>query len=140
MRRAVLDTNVFVSGLLNPAGPPGALLNAISSGDLTPVYSDPVFEEYVEVLLRPELRLDPHPVLELLLLLGQTGERVAPPADILGSLSADAFPDADDRPFYAAALAGACPLVTGNLRHYPKRGPVEVLAPARAVERLARMR
>ena len=137
MRRAVLDTNVLVSGLLSPAGAPGVLLNAISSGGLTPVYSDPVFEEYVEVLLRPSLRLDSHPVLELLLLLGHIGAHVTPPRDILDPLPAAAFPDLDDRPFYAAALAAGCPLVTGNLRHYPKQGPVEVLAPARAVERLA---
>jgi putative PIN family toxin of toxin-antitoxin system len=136
----VLDTNVLVSGLLSPAGPPGVLLNAISSGGLTPVYSDPVFEEYAEVLLRPSLRLDPRPVLELLLLLGQVGAHVMPSRDILDPLPAGAFPDIDDRPFYAAALAAGCQLVTGNLRHYPKRGPVEVLAPARAVERLASVR
>lgn len=137
MHRAVLDTNVLVSGLLTPAGPPGRLLNAIATGGLTPVYSDPVFEEYVEVLVRPSLRLDSSAVLELLLLFGEIGEPVQPAPLTLSGLSAADFPDPDDLPFYTTALAAGCPLVTGNLKHFPNPGPVEVLTPAQAVKRLS---
>lgn len=133
MNRAVLDTNVLVSGLLNPGGPPGILLNEIAASGFTPVYSDPIFEEYAEVLLRPSLRLEPRAVLELLLLLGEVGEHTSPTPDILFEISHVGFPDVDDAPFYAAALAARCPLVTGNLKHYPKRGSVEVLSPAEVV-------
>lgn len=136
MRRAVLDTNVLVSGLLNPAGPPGALVDAISRGELTPVHSEAIFREYAEVCLRPELRLDHQTAFELLLLIGRIGIHLAPPDDILDCFPRTAFPDPDDRPFYAAALAATCPLVTGNIKHFPQHGPVEVLRPARAVERL----
>lgn len=34
MRRVVLDPGVIVSGLLNPNGPPGRLLDAWVDGDL----------------------------------------------------------------------------------------------------------
>ena len=137
MNRAVLDTNVLVSGLLNPRGSPGKLLNEIAANNLTAVYSDPIFEEYAEVLVRPSLRLAPRAVLELLLLFGEVGEYIPPSQNILSEISHMDFPDADDMPFYAAALAARCPLVTGNLKHYPKRSPVEVLSPAQAVKRWA---
>lgn len=136
MLRAVLDTNVLVSGLLSPRGPPAALLDAVAKGILTPVYSDPIFEEYVEVLMRPALRLKEQAVLELLLLFGEVGEYVTPPPSASSELSLTDFPDADDIPFYAAALAGGCPLITGNLKHYPKSGPAEIINPAQAVKQL----
>jgi putative PIN family toxin of toxin-antitoxin system len=129
MNRAVLDTNVLVSGLLSPGGPPATLLDEIAAGNLTPVYSDPIFEEYAEVLLRPALRLDPDAVLELLLLFGEVAEYISPGNDTLYGVDHSDFPDMDDLPFYAAALAAHCPLVTGNRKHFPDSGPVEVLNP-----------
>ena len=134
MNRAVLDTNVLVSGLLSPSGPPAALLDEIATGNLTPVYSDPIFEEYVEVLVRPALGLDPPAVLELLLLFAEVAEHVSPDREVLSEITLTDFPDPDDLPFYAAAFAAHCPLVTGNLRHYPGGGPVEVLTPAESIK------
>lgn len=136
MLRAVLDTNVLVSGLLSPRGPPAAVLDAVANGSLTPVYSDPIFEEYVEVLMRPALRLKEQAVLELLLLFGEVGEYVTQLPSTSSELSLTDFPDADDIPFYAAALAAGCPLVTGNLKHYPKSRSVDVINPAQAAKRL----
>ncbi|MDN5850477.1 MAG: putative toxin-antitoxin system toxin component, PIN family, partial [Nitrococcus sp.] len=78
MKRAVLDTNVLVSGLLSPHGPPAALLNKVAADNLSPVYSDPIFEEYAEVLIRPCLHLDPDAVLRWLALFGDVAEYVSP--------------------------------------------------------------
>lgn len=130
VKRAVLDTNVLVSGLLSPHGPPAALLNEIAADNLTPVYSDPIFEEYAEVLIRPSLHLDPDAVLRLLALFGDVAEYVSPSNDCLAGIDPAEFPDLDDLPFYAAALAAHCPLVTGNRKHFPNNGPVPVLSPA----------
>ena len=56
--KAVLDTNVLVSGLLSHAGPPGKLIDAIETGLLVPVFSEPILFEYLEVLLRPKFRFE----------------------------------------------------------------------------------
>jgi len=132
--RAVLDTNVLVSGSLSPGGPPAALLDEIAPGNLTPVYSDPIFEEYAEVLIRPALRLDSDGVLELLFLFGEVAEHISPGSDTLAGINHADFPDPGDMPIYAAALAAHCPLVTGNRKHFPDSGPVDVLTPADFVQ------
>jgi len=54
--RAVLDTNVFVSGLINPKGPPAAILRALRSKRFVLVSSPPINEEIIEVLNRPYIR------------------------------------------------------------------------------------
>jgi hypothetical protein len=54
--RAVLDTNVIVSGLISPQGFPAAILKAFRSGRFTLLSSPPVNEEIIEVLNRPRIR------------------------------------------------------------------------------------
>jgi len=49
-----------------------------------------------------------------------------------GRTHSQKLPDPDDAPFLECAAALEVPLVTGNLRHYPKSAArdVEVLSPA----------
>ncbi|AEG15358.1 protein of unknown function DUF132 [Desulfofundulus kuznetsovii DSM 6115] len=51
--RVVLDTNVIISGILIPNGPPGMIADFWAKGKLTVVISQSLLEEYLEVLLRP---------------------------------------------------------------------------------------
>ncbi|NHM28200.1 putative toxin-antitoxin system toxin component, PIN family [Desulfofundulus sp. TPOSR] len=51
--RVVLDTNVVISGILIPNGPPGMIVDFWAKGKLTVVISQSLLEEYLEVLLRP---------------------------------------------------------------------------------------
>ena len=131
----VLDTNVLVSGLLSPHGPPGRLIDAIFSGHLRLALDDRIEGEYLEVLSRPKFRI-------------AAAERTAILAEIrLHEYPATApfplsakLPDAADRMFLEVAAATAEKvLVTGNTRHFPTRtlGPVTVLTPRAAWERLA---
>jgi len=129
--KAVLDTNVLVSGLLSPDGPPGKLISAIETGLLIPVFSEPILFEYLDVLLRPKLELDWKMVSELMEAFYLSGALV----DEL-EIDPEEFADPDDAPFYAAALAAQCLLITGNLKHFPRHGPVKVLSPRRALELL----
>jgi putative toxin-antitoxin system toxin component, PIN family len=130
--KAVVDTNVLVSGLLSGHGPPGKLINAIETGLLIPVFSEPILFEYLDVLLRPGLKLERGMVSELMEIFYLLGDLV----DVL-DLDTEEFTDKDDVPFYAAAMATQCPLITGNLKHFPRHGPVKVLSPRRALELLA---
>ena len=48
--RLVIDTNVFVSGLISASGAPARILNAIRLNRAIHVVSDPIVEEYLRVL------------------------------------------------------------------------------------------
>ena len=56
MLRAVLDTNVFASSLLNKTGAPARLLGAWQSGDYLLVISPPIIAEIKGVLELPRIR------------------------------------------------------------------------------------
>jgi predicted nucleic acid-binding protein len=87
--------------------------------------------EYDEVLGRPMFQL---PSAEVELVLAAIRARSfwaeAAPAHRLRSL-----PDPDDAPFLECALAAGAPLVTGNLRHFPKSAArdITVITPAQFV-------
>ena len=52
MIRAVIDTNVLVSGLLSPRGNEALILLAIHHGLVRPCFSQDILEEYAAVLAR----------------------------------------------------------------------------------------
>ena len=112
----VLDTNVLVSAFLNPRSNAARILRLIIQGDISIVVNEPILTEYYEVLKRPKFELsqeDVQIVLDYILSIGIH-------APTLGkSIS---LPDRDDEPFLEAALATrADALVTGNIKHFPKK-------------------
>lgn len=113
--RAVLDTNVLVAGLLNASGPPGWIVEAVLAGEVEPVFDSSIRSEYEEVLARRELSLSPARVTLLLETLDRFGLQVTVPP------WSATLPDPDDAPFLAVAAWLDCPLVTGNLKHFPAR-------------------
>jgi uncharacterized protein len=126
----VVDTNVLVSALLRPSGPPGVVLDLVLARRVRLALDDRIFAEYAEVLGRPEFRFPRAAVAELLEYLWRSAERVRAPA-----LSV-VLPDPDDVMFVevgVAALAQA--LVTGNVRHFPaaQRWGLHVVTPRDAV-------
>ena len=129
--RAVVDTNILVSALLRPSGPPGAVAQAIRHGVLQPVVCAEIIEEYVDVLHRLRLDLEPHKVDELIALIEAQAQWVRVPP----YLPAKNLPDPDDWPFVAAALAAICPVITGNMRHFPKTLGVKSMTAREWVER-----
>jgi uncharacterized protein len=126
--RIVLDTNVLVSGLLSPAGPPGRIVDLVAAARVALLFDDRMLSEYREVLARPRLRIDPAGAAAVLDLIVHEGLYVpAAPLDV-------ELPDRDDLPFLEVAVSAAAEaLVTGNERHFqPKRGEhgVRVRSPA----------
>jgi len=129
--QVVVDTNVLVSGFLNPHGAPGRLVEWMRDGVVTPGLDDRILAEYREVLLRPEFGLPPEDVRLVLssVVAHAVWARVDPEhADF-------DLPDPDDAMFAECAAALACPLVTGNLRHFPRTRmqSVKILRPAEFV-------
>lgn len=129
----VVDTNVLVSGLLNPRGAPGRIVDLVVTGDIGLVVDDRILDEYSEVLGRREFGFDGKDVDTLLAAVEATAVHVqcVPLAARL--------PDPDDEPFLEAALAAkADALVTGNLRHFPTplRASIAVFSPSEFLARL----
>lgn len=133
MRLWVIDTNVVVSGLLNPHGPSARVLDAVLDGRVKLVYDARILAEYRDVLRRPRLKLAPAKIAAFLT--GLQSQMIVTPSTL-----SVAGPDADDIVFVEAALATTDrTIVTGNLAHYPPEilHGVRVLTPAQAAAELA---
>jgi hypothetical protein len=110
--RAVLDANVFVSGILSPKGTPARLLRALRDGDFDLVTSQVINEEILSVLERPRIR-DRYrlrgEVFDVAAILFGAAAVLADPKPVRGS------PDPDDDKYLAAAVDGRADyLVTGD--------------------------
>jgi len=129
----VLDTNVLVSGLLSPNGPPGRLLDAILSRRLKIAFDDRILQEYREVLARPVFHFKPADVAAFWEILPYQQHLVAMP---VAGLQAS---DAEDTKFLEVAFTTDSKiLVSGNERHFPAEtcGGVRVISPREAFELL----
>jgi putative PIN family toxin of toxin-antitoxin system len=137
--RVVLDSNVWVSGLIRPQGAPGRVLAALRAGALDAVASWALAEEIVEVLRRPKLArygLSEHDVRETLVLLAP----LLPSVDVEVTIR-----DRDDIPVVASAVAGQVEaIVTGDahllddpdLRDWLAARGIDVLSPGELLARL----
>jgi putative PIN family toxin of toxin-antitoxin system len=128
--RIVLDTNVLVSGLLNPDGSPGRIVDLFLAGEINLVLDDRILAEYREVLHRPKFGFEAEDVSELLDLIDAESVRVAaPPLGI-------ELTDPRDLPFVEVA-GDAISLVTGNARHFklPAKAQVTVESPVEFIGR-----
>jgi putative PIN family toxin of toxin-antitoxin system len=106
----VVDTSVWVSALLNPAGPPGRILRAVQAGLIQVVVADFLLTELEVVLIRPRIRrrfTDPDDAERLLSLLRTSGRFVVTTGGV--RLCRDRK---DDRVVETAIVGGAAYLVS----------------------------
>jgi putative PIN family toxin of toxin-antitoxin system len=114
--RAVLDTNIVVSGLLKPQGNERMVLALALSRKFVALVSTPIWNEYEAVLRRPELKLRREEVDKALTELRKSAEFIEPTRTLTVS------PDGADNRFLECATAGKADyIVTGNKRHFPAR-------------------
>ena len=128
--KIVLDTNVLVSGLLSPYGPPAEVVGMVVGGAVTLCVDARILVEYEQVLARPRFGFGQDAVDSLIGFVEFESLHVA------ATPWTEPLPDPDDAPFLEVAIAGgaAC-LVTGNVVHFPEhaRGGVLVRTPAEFV-------
>lgn len=137
--RVVVDTNVWISGLIVPDGPPGQVLRAMRDRRFELVVSWQLAEELADVLRRPRLHrygIDQSDIEDVF--------RLMTPA--LPTTDVDVpIRDPADAPVVAAALAGAAEaIVTGDadfldddaLRFWLETHSVRVLSPRELLEEL----
>jgi putative PIN family toxin of toxin-antitoxin system len=131
--RAVIDTNVLVSGLLSPAGNEAMILLAIHHRMVRVCLSEPIMTEYRAVLARPKFRFPAEEIEDLLNMLLSNGELISAGASSIAS------PDPGDTKFLQCAHAGRADfIVTGNKRDFPDPayGPAHVVSAGELLERL----
>lgn len=120
----MVDTNVWVSAVLNPTGPPAAVLNAFANGEFEVVTSEPLLAELRRVLNRPRLvrryQITASDADELVALIRMRAEIVVPP----GILRLCRDPD-DDAVIETAVVGRADLVVT---RDDDLKGAPEVIA------------
>jgi predicted nucleic acid-binding protein len=130
---------VLVSALITPNSTPARLIEEIRCGSLTPVVSPAVLAEYEAVLRRPRFDFPTDCVDDLLTDMTGLGLLARPEP-----IAALRLPDPADAPFIprgfplviALARHAGCPIVTGNVCHFPKHAGVEVLTPAECLARI----
>lgn len=127
--RIVLDTNVLVSALLKPGSAPARLVEEFlldTAGQTLSVLVDArILDEYREVLAREKFGFEPALVDDLLAAIEAVAIFIEDPLPV-----GAAGTPADDRPFLEVAVAGeAKVIVTGNKRHFPETGSIEVRSP-----------
>lgn len=117
---AVFDTNVIVSALLSKKEDSATVLviQKMLAGDIIPVYSNSISNEYREVLHRKKFHFDPGTVDYFISAVEKIGILVDPtPLDIT-------LPDMKDLPFYEVVMDTReedAYLVTGNMKHFPSK-------------------
>ena len=115
----VLDTNVLVSALLtsNPFSPTAQIVEFLYKGILNPLYNEKILSEYKDVLNRKKFKFDSKLVDELVNTIEALG------LNIKDTFQTDeVFPDPDDVVFYEVMMSiEDSYLVTGNLKHFPRK-------------------
>jgi putative PIN family toxin of toxin-antitoxin system len=111
--KVVLDTNVVVSATLKPAGLERVSLVFALTAPACLYVSPDIMDEYERVLSKPQLKLSPSRIGEVMRLLRSRAVLVRP------SQQLQVTPDPDDNVFLECAdEARADYLVTGNKRHF----------------------
>ena len=116
---AVFDTNVLISSLLTKRTDTATakVVDAISSGDIIPLYNQEILSEYNEVLHRKKFSFSEERIQKILLMIRQFGLVVNP------SPTGEILVDMDDLVFYEIVMEKRddnAYLITGNIRHFPK--------------------
>lgn len=116
---AVIDTNVLVSALFSkhPDSATVQIIEKIYTGEIVPLYSDGILEEYEEVLCRPKFHFSVSMIHTLIGSIKTNGISVNP------SPTGAELPDMDDLVFYEVVMEkrpDSAYLITGNIRHFPK--------------------
>lgn len=112
----VLDTNVVVSANLSDEGLEALVVSLALNQKIQLYVSEPILQEYEQVLRYPRLKFDTVKVARFLARLRRVSVLIRP------TVTVSASPDeADNRFLECADVARADFLVTGNKKHFPKR-------------------
>lgn len=117
--KAVVDTNVIVSAMLNANGTPAKVLSLILNGKVKILYDNRIIFEYIEVLSRSEFGFNIEVINTMMDFFRHEGEFIT--AEYIKAK----FNDETDKKFYEVHKSGRADyLITGNIKHFPKEKTV----------------
>jgi len=112
--KAVVDTNVIVSALINANGTPAKILSLILNGKIKILYDNRILFEYIDVLSRKEFGFNIDVINDMMEFFKYEGDFIN--ADHLNIK----FSDQTDEKFYEVYKSGKVHyLITGNKKHFP---------------------
>lgn len=128
---AVVDTNVLVSALLKEGSIPYQIIEYIRLKKIIPLFNEDIITEYIEVLVRNKFGLTEEQVKNTIALFLDHGLEIEP-VEI-----DEFFSDNDDKIFYQIVMSARqsgedSKLVTGNIKHFPRKE--FVVTPAEMME------
>jgi hypothetical protein len=139
MLRAVIDTNVIVSGVLSKKGAPARLLDAWSERRFNLVISEAILAEVQRVLSEPRLKqvfcIPDGRIARLVETLREDGTLVPGSAAVHGAVLADP----SDEKFLAAALDGGADMLVSGDKHLLALGSFQgmvILTPRQFLDQL----
>ena len=110
--KVVLDTNVWVSGLLFPGGPPDRIVRAILTGQINNGISPDILTELRRILLQKFKVAEG--VSQGLIHLSTEASTLVYPTERIGVIKSD---PADNRILECAVTFGADMIITGDTKH-----------------------
>lgn len=125
----VIDTNVFISGLINSKGIPAKIISLLFNERITLFYDNRILQEYIAVLNRDKF--------------GFTAEMINPLLDYIKHeaqfVTADPittpFNDENDKMFLEVAESASVDyLITGNTKHFPEN--TMIVTPKEFIDKL----
>jgi putative PIN family toxin of toxin-antitoxin system len=117
--KAVVDTNVIVSALMNTHGTPAKILSLILNGNVKTLYDNRIIFEYNDVLSRNEFGFPKEIINDLINYFKRDGEFVN------SEYLKIKFSDEADKKFYEVYKTGKAEyLITGNLKRFPKEDAI----------------
>ena len=126
--KVVLDTNVIISGLLFPGGPPDRIVRAVLTGRLQNATSPDLLTE-LRRIFKTKFNLSDEKLESLVRLVSENSELTYPTE----RLKAVANDETDNRVIECAVTARADFVVTGDQKHLLKLGrfgSIVILSPA----------
>ncbi|MBC8184811.1 putative toxin-antitoxin system toxin component, PIN family [candidate division KSB1 bacterium] len=112
--KAVIDTNIFLSGLLNEFGAPAKLIKHFQNDEFLLVLSENILQEYQEVILEFNNDVLINQADDLFLTILNRAIFINP------SEKHDVCRDKDDNKFIDCAIAANAEyIVTKNIKHFP---------------------
>ena len=132
--RVVLDTNIFVSSFLSPAGPPAQIVAFLRHGRFEVAVSEDILSEYREILNEDPIRERHGYTPEQLdaILVDLRGVATVIPAERLQHIGAVAA-DPDDNKFIECAVAAGADFIVSGDKHLLSLkvySGVQILSPA----------
>ncbi len=116
MKQVVIDTNVFISAILNPLGNPAAIFKLEREKKIKILVSHPILQEYIKTLSYPHLQkkhgLSKEQVSKKILRLLKYGKFIDPETKL--NVIAD---DPDDNKFLECAVEGEADYIISGDKH-----------------------